>query len=112
MEGLGINLGYLLVQIIAFIVIYVLLTRFLYDPLIRMLSERRARIAKGLEDSAAAANARKNAESEGEKVLAAARADGAKLVEEARARAEEVGKQVEAEARAEGDGIQIGREHV
>jgi len=105
MEGLGINLGYLLVQVIAFIVIYVLMTRFIYDPLIRMLSERRARIAKGLEDSAAAANARKNAESEGEKVLAAARADGAKLVEEARARAEEVGKQVEVEARTEADRI-------
>ena len=42
MEGLGINLGYLLVQIIAFIVIYTLLTRFIYDPLIRVLGERRS----------------------------------------------------------------------
>jgi F-type H+-transporting ATPase subunit b len=105
MEGLGINLGYLLVQIIAFIVIYTLLTRFIYDPLLRVLKERRARIAKGLEDSAAAATARRNAESEGEKILAAARADGSKLVEEARSRAEEVGKQVEADARAEAEKI-------
>lgn len=105
MEGLGINLGYLLVQIIAFIVIYTLMTRFVYDPLIRVLSERRARIAKGLEDSAAAATARKNAEAEGEKVLVAARAEAGKLIEEARARAEEVGKQVQAEARAAADKI-------
>lgn len=105
MEGLGINPGYLLVQIIAFIVIYVLMTRFIYDPLIRTLGERRARIAKGLEDSAAAATARRNAESDGEKILASARAEGGKLIEEARARAEEVAKQVEAEARAEADRI-------
>jgi len=104
-EALGINLGYLLVQIIAFIVIYTLLSRWVYDPLNRVLRERRARIAKGLEDAQAAANARRNAETEGEKILAAARADGGKLIEEARARAEEVGKQVEADARAEADKI-------
>lgn len=105
MEALGINLGYLLVQIIAFIVIYTLLSRWVYDPLNRVLRERRARIAKGLEDAQAAANDRRNAEADGEKILAAARADGGKLIEEARARAEEVGKQVEADARAEADKI-------
>ncbi|MEO8613374.1 MAG: F0F1 ATP synthase subunit B [Chloroflexota bacterium] len=105
MEGLGINLGYLLVQIIAFVVIYTLMTRFIYDPLIRTLSGRRARIAKGLEDAAAAATARRNAEAEGEKILTVARADGSKLIEEARSRAEEVGKQVEADARTEAEKI-------
>lgn len=105
MEGLGINQGYLLVQIIAFIVIYTVLTRFVYDPLMRVLGERRMRIAKGLEDAAAAATARRNAEAEGEKVIAAARAEGAKLVEEARARADEVGHQVQAEAAAEAEKI-------
>lgn len=105
MEGLGINLGYLLVQVIAFIVIYTLLTRFVYDPLIRVLRERRERIAKGLEDSAAAANARRNAEAEGEKVIAGARAEAAKLIEEARGRGEEVRKQVIAEANTEAEKI-------
>src|SRR5262245_40392601 len=98
MEGLGINLGYLLVQIIAFIVIYTLMTRFVYDPLVRMLGERRQRIAKGLEDAAAAANARRNAETEGEKIIAEARASAAKVIEEARGRADEVAKQIQAEA--------------
>jgi F-type H+-transporting ATPase subunit b len=104
-EGLGINLGYLLVQIIAFVVIYTLLTRFIYDPLTRVLSERRARIAKGLEDAAAAASARRNAEAEADKILAAARADVAKQIEEARARGEDVAKQVEADARTQAEKI-------
>jgi F-type H+-transporting ATPase subunit b len=104
-EALGINLGYLIVQIIAFIVLYAFLTRWVYDPLSRALSERRARIAKGLEDAAAAARARQNAEAEAEKVLAQARAEAGKLIDEARSRGEDVARQVEAEARAEADRI-------
>jgi F-type H+-transporting ATPase subunit b len=104
-EGLGINLGYLFIQIIAFIVIYTLLTRFIYDPLNNVLKARRARIAKGLEDAAAAANARRNAETEAEQILSAARADGARVIEEARARGEEVARQVEADARQEAETI-------
>ena len=105
MEGLGINPGYLLVQIIAFIVIYTLLTRFIYDPLSNVLRERRTRIAKGLEDSAAAAKARLNAEAEAEKILAAARVDAQGIIAEARGRGEEVAKTVEAEARNEAESI-------
>jgi F-type H+-transporting ATPase subunit b len=105
MEGLGINLGYLLVQIIAFIVIYTLLSRFLYDPLTNVLRNRRARIEKALEDSAVAANARRNAEVEAEKLLAQARADAARVVEEARGRGEELARTVQAEAQTEAESI-------
>ena len=105
MEALGINLGYLLVQIIAFIVIYVLLTRFIYSPLISVLKDRRTRIEKGLEDAEKAANARMNAEAEAEKILQQARTEAQGIVDEARSRGEEVAKQVEQEARAEADHI-------
>ena len=105
MEGLGINAGYLLVQIIAFIVIYTLLSRFLYDPLSNTLRNRRARIEKSLEDSAVAASARRNAEVEAEKVLAEARVEAQRVVEEARARGEEVGRGVETDARTEAEAI-------
>jgi F-type H+-transporting ATPase subunit b len=105
MEGLGINLGYLIIQIIAFIVIYVLLSRFLYDPLTNVLRNRRARIEKALEDSAVAANARRNAEAEIEKLLADARVDAQRVIEEARSRGEEVAATIEAEARTEADAI-------
>ncbi|MEP7291839.1 MAG: F0F1 ATP synthase subunit B [Chloroflexota bacterium] len=105
MEGLGLNLGYLIVQIIAFIVIYVLLTRFIYDPLSNTLRNRRTRIEKALEDSAVAANARRNAEVEAEKLLAQARVDSQRVVEEARSRGEEVARGVEADARTEAEAI-------
>ena len=105
MEGLGINLGYLLVQIIAFIVIFVLMTRFLYDPLINVLRNRRTRIEKALEDSAVAANARRDAESEAEKIKAQARSEAARIVEEARGRGDELTKSIQTEAQTDAESI-------
>ncbi len=105
LDNLGINPGFLLVQIIAFIVLYTLLTRFLYDPLSRVLRERREKIAKGLEDADVAAQARKNAESEAGKVLAEARAEAAKIIEEARTRGDGLAQEIESAARTESDKI-------
>lgn len=99
LDNFGINPGFLLIQIIAFIVLYVLMTRFIYDPLVNMLNERRNRIAKGLEDAAAAARARENAETEAEKILAQARTQAQKVIDEARGRGEGVAESIESEAR-------------
>lgn len=102
---LGINAGFLVAQIINFLIIFGLLTVALWRPLSNMLDSRATKIAKGLEDAAAAANARRNAEAEAEKILAAARADAAREVEQARGRGDEVAKQVIAEANAEAERI-------
>lgn len=100
LDKLGINFGFMLSQFIHFVTIGGLLTLFLWRPMSNMLDARAAKIEKGLEDAAAAANALKNAEAEAEKVLAQARADANKLIEEARGRGDEVAKAIEAEARA------------
>jgi F-type H+-transporting ATPase subunit b len=102
---LGINAGFLIAQIINFLVIFGSLTFFLWRPLVNMLDQRSQKIQKGLEDAAVAANARKNAEAEAERIVAAAKADISKQIEEGRARGEDVRKQVEAEARTEADRI-------
>ncbi len=106
MEALGINPGMMLIWLIAFIMLYVLLTRFIYDPLTNVLNERRNRIAKGLEDAAAAARARENAEAEAEKILAQARSEAQKVIDEARGRGEDVAGTIEGEARQEAARIQ------
>ena len=99
LENLGINPGFLLIQVIAFIVLYVLMTRFIFSPLVNMLNERRNRIAKGLEDAAAAARARENAEAEAENILAQARAEAQKVIDEARGRGDDVAATIEQDAR-------------
>jgi len=99
LDNLGINPGLMLIWIIAFIVLYTVMTRFIYDPLVNVLNERRNRIAKGLEDAAAAARARENAEAEADKILAQARAEAQKVIDEARGRGEDVAAAVEQDAR-------------
>lgn len=102
---LGINAGLLVAQVVNFLLIAGLLSFFIWRPAVNMLDARSAKIQKGLEDAAAAAKARQNAETEAEKVLAEARAERQKLLEEARAQADELKKQLESEARQDADRI-------
>lgn len=101
MEGLGINLGYLIVQIGAFVILILLMKGFAYGPITRMLEQRQARIAKGLEDARQAAIARENADAEAKKVLDEARAEAAQIRSEAAVQAEETAEGIVAKANAD-----------
>jgi F-type H+-transporting ATPase subunit b len=89
MEGLGINLGYLIVQILAFVFLIIILKGWLYTPIVKVLDERKARIAKGLEDARQASIARDNADAEAKSILEAARTEAAKIRSDATVQAEE-----------------------
>ncbi|NIR66620.1 MAG: hypothetical protein GWN61_20130 [candidate division Zixibacteria bacterium] len=58
MEALGINLGYLLVQIFNFAIVLLVLKAWVFEPIINMLERRRETIEKGIEDARVAAEAR------------------------------------------------------
>jgi F-type H+-transporting ATPase subunit b len=105
MEGLGINIGYLLVQILAIIIILAFMKAFAYEPILRVLEERQARIAKGLEDARQAAIARDNADAEAKKILDAARAEAAKERQKATEQAEETRKGIVKQAETEAEEI-------
>lgn len=99
MEAIGINAGYFLVQIIAFVVVYTVLTRFAFNPLVNMLNARRERIARGLEDAAVAASAREKAEAEAATILQDAQSEAQKVLDGARSQGEGLTQGIEAEAR-------------
>jgi F-type H+-transporting ATPase subunit b len=101
MEQLGINLGLLIVQIIAFTIVFLTLNAWVYQPMLNMMESRKQKIAQGLEDAREAANARANAEKEADKIRAEAQADAAKIVREATERAATAGQDVKAAAEAE-----------
>lgn len=103
--ALGINGGFLLAQWVNFGLIFVLLTVLLWRPIMNHLDARGAKIKQGIEDAAAAANARKNAEAEAEKILAQAQKEVSQKISEGQGRAEEVARQVEADARKEAEKI-------
>lgn len=96
MEKLGINLGFLIVQIINFAIIMVVLVAWVYKPLQRALKNRREKIERGLEDARVAAEARENAEKDATAILAEAQSNAAKVIREAREKAEAAGKEVRA----------------
>lgn len=102
---LGINAGLLFVHTFNFLLVVFLLTPLLWRPAVNFLDARAAKIQKGLEDAAQAAKARQNAEQEAEQILAKARADVNKLMEEARQRGDDLIKQAQAQARAEAEKI-------
>jgi F-type H+-transporting ATPase subunit b len=101
MEALGINLGTIIVQILAFAIVFITLKVWVYGPLTAMLQKRRETIAKGIEDARVAAEARANAEKEAAKVLADAQAEAGKVVREATDRATAAAKEVKVAAEAE-----------
>jgi F-type H+-transporting ATPase subunit b len=98
MEALGINLGLLIVQIIAFIIVFLTLQAWVYKPLLNMLETRKKKIAQGMEDARVAAEARASAEREAAKIVADAQAKSAQVVNEANERATKASLQVKADA--------------
>ncbi len=101
MEALGINLGLLIIQIIAFTIVFLTLNSWVYKPMLDMLETRKTKIAQGLEDARIAAEARKDAEKDASKIIAEAQAEAGKVVREATERAASAGKDVKAAAQAE-----------
>jgi F-type H+-transporting ATPase subunit b len=101
LEALGINLTFLLVQILNLIIVYVVVSKWIVTPLIGMLEKRREAIARGLEDAREAAEARANAEKEAEKIIAEAQAKASQVVREATGRAESAAREVKVAADAE-----------
>ena len=105
MEGLGLNLSYLVVQIFNFVLILVILGAWVYKPVVNMLKTRSEKLAQGLEDARIASETRANAEKAAEEILAKAQQDAGKIVREATERGEQV--RVEIKEAAETEIVQL-----
>lgn len=105
MEALGINLGYLFVQIFNFAILFVVLRAWVFKPIIGVLDKRRQTIAQALEDARIAAEARANAEKDAQAILAKAQQEASQRVREASERAEKVALEIKADAEHEAEAI-------
>lgn len=127
MDKLGINIAWLAAQIINFFVLFFLLKAFAYKPILKMLESRRQKIQESLEyaekvkkdaaeqqkefdrkleetrreTQAASAAAAQVGEKEREAILAQAREDARKLIEQAKGQIEYERKQMLSELREE-----------
>jgi F-type H+-transporting ATPase subunit b len=101
LEALGINLGYLISQIVNFTLLAVLLYFVAYKPILRMLDERSARIKKGLEDAELASQRASAMEQEFEKRMTEARKEGQEIIAQATQMSEKARQDILDKAREE-----------
>lgn len=101
MAQLGLNLGYLIVQIVCFFIIFVVVRAWIVKPLLGMLDKRRAKLEQGLEDARIAAEARANAEQDAAHIITEAQTKAARIVNEATERADSAMEDVKASAEKE-----------
>jgi len=99
MEKLGVNLGYLIFQILNFSIVCILLYAWAYKPILNMMDKRKTKIAQGLEDARVASEARANAEQDAAKIMAEAQAKASQVVHEASEHAEAVALEIRAPSR-------------
>jgi F-type H+-transporting ATPase subunit b len=99
LEKLGINLGFLLVHIVNFAIIYVVLRAWVFGPVTKMLEDRRVKIAQGLEDARIAADARATAETAADQIIGEAQTKANDIIRESTTRAESIQKEMVSEAK-------------
>ena len=94
MEQLGINLNGLIAQLINFVVLYFLLSRFLFPRVTQMLDARAARIRESVERAEQVQRDAERAEQQFQERIAEARREGQGIV----ANANQIAQRIQAEA--------------
>ena len=105
MEKLGISLGLLVSQLVNFGLLAVILYLLLYKPVLRVLQERRERIARSMADIDAARESAARAQQEFDRKIAEAQRKAQEIIAQAAQNSEQVGAEIEAEARRKAEEI-------
>ncbi len=106
-DAFGVDLFKLAFQVVNFLLILYLLNRFLFKRVLGLLDERQAKIAKGLEDAAAAARDRELARAERAAALDEARKEAATMIARATKIAEDSRVEIVAAARVEAESVMV-----
>ncbi|MEM7126291.1 MAG: F0F1 ATP synthase subunit B [Chloroflexota bacterium] len=104
---LGINWTGLLSQAVNFIIVLLLLRRFLYEPLFNMMEQRKERIASSMKDAERASSAAAEAEQERAKILEEARREAQEVRAQATRDAEKIAQEVRGRAEQEATEIRM-----
>ena len=105
MESLGINLGLLVSQLVNFTLLAVLLYLLLYKPVLRMLNQRKERIARSMADVDAAREAAAKAQQEHDRKVADAQRRAQEIITQAAQTGEQAGTEIKAAAIREAETI-------
>ena len=101
----GVDWPHLTAQIISFCIVCLLLHRFAYKPILKMLEERQQQIAQGLADTEKIKAELAQTETQRHEIMILANTQATKLIEEARAAADRMRQQEAIKAIAAADQI-------
>jgi F-type H+-transporting ATPase subunit b len=107
LESLGINLSLLVSQLVNFTLLAVLLYLLLYKPVLRMLAQRKERIARSMADIDAARDAAAKAQQEYDRKVAEAQRKAQEIIAQAAQTSDKVGGEIKAEAQREAETIRL-----
>jgi F-type H+-transporting ATPase subunit b len=97
--------GTLIAQLVIFLLVLLILYRLAWGPLLRILNERRARIAQGVEATQKAMQELEAAEKERQAKLEEARREGQVILDRIAKQAEDLRKELEAKAREQAEAL-------
>ena len=97
-ETFGFDLKIFLSQVISFVIVALVLRQFAYKPILKVLEERRQRIAEGLLNAEKIKQQLAEAEQRHAEILAKANAQAQKMIDEARESAAHVAERKQQEA--------------
>jgi F-type H+-transporting ATPase subunit b len=106
-DALGISPGLLIAQIVNFAILLVILRLVLYQPILRMLDQRKERIAQSMKDAERVSAAAQEAESEKALVIEAARREAQEVRAQSTRDAERIAQDIRARAEQEATEIRM-----
>ncbi len=104
-ESFGFDIWIFLSQVISFVIVAVLLKQLAYKPILRVLDERRQRIAEGLLNAEKIKQQLAEAEQRYQEILAKGNSEAQRMIDEARASAGVIAERKEQEAIAAAEQI-------
>lgn len=99
LKNFGVEPVLLLAQIVNFLIVFFLLQKYAFKPILKLLKERKETIQEGLKDAEKSRIALEKATEEEKKILKAAQLDGQKLIADAKKQAETMTKEMEIKAK-------------
>ena len=103
----GVSWPNLIAQVVLFVIVYLVLKRYAFRPVIAMLEERRRRIEEGQLNAEKIKKQLAEAQAKYEEILAKANADAQRLIEEVRASGDRLAEQKRQEAIAGAEQIAL-----
>ena len=105
LKNFGVDPVLLVAQIINFLIIFFLLKRFLYKPVLGMLKKREDKIKEGIKQAEEARVTLEKTLDQEKKILSKAQEEARKLIEGTKDQARDVGKQIEENTKRQAEKI-------